>query len=129
MKVVLVHGVFDLLHEGHLEHLEQARAFGNYLIVSVLADKYVMKRDPIYKEKARVRLLWALRCVDRVVLCEAEGPQKIILELRPNIYVRGSDYEGKKMPESNLLEHLQIPVRYTKSISPRTSDLIPKICK
>ena len=129
MSTVLVHGVFDLLHEGHLEHLEKAKKFASILIVSVVSDKYVVKGKPIYKERTRVRLLKALRCVDEVILCRAPGPQKIIAAIRPDYYVRGSDYRGKEMPESGLLRKLGIAVRYTKSIPPRTGDIIRKIRK
>ena len=127
MKYVLCHGVFDLLHEGHLEHLEQAKKLGDFLIVSVVADAYITKRKPIYSERARVRLLKALRCVDSVQLCQAPGPQEIIRRFTPDVYVRGSDYKGKTMPESFLLKRLKIPVRYTKSIPPRTTDILKAI--
>ena len=126
MKVVLVHGVWDLLHVGHLAHLERAAKMG-YLVVSVVADKFVTKRKPIYGETARVRLLRSLRCVDQVVLCKAPGPEALISKLHPDIYVRGSDYMGKEMPESALLTHLCIKVRYTKSVPPRTSEVLLKI--
>ena len=130
MKVVLCHGVFDLLHVGHLEHLEQAKSMGDYLVVSVVPDKYITKRTPIYGEKARVKLLKALHCVNQVVLCAAPGPEKIIRQFEPDLYVRGSDYRGKTMPESALLEELGIHVRYTRSLPlPRTSDIIKAVCK
>lgn len=126
MKTVLCHGVFDLLHEGHLEHLEQARAFGDRLVVSVVADKYVTKRNVFYAEDARTRLVAGLRCVDEVLLCKDYGPQAIIKIVRPDIYVRGSDYVQKHAdtPEAELLEGLGIEIRFTKSIQPRTSDIV-----
>lgn len=129
MKVVLCHGIFDLMHVGHLEHFERARDFGDYLIVSVLADRYAFKRRPIYKQKARMRLIESLKCVDKVVLCNAPGPQKIIQKYFPHVYVRGSDYKGKRMPESSLLKVLKIPVRYTESIPPRTTDIIKEMSR
>ena len=128
MKVVLVHGVFDLLHVGHLTHLERAKAMGDYLVVSVVPDKYATKRKPIYDEKARTRLLKALRCVDQAMLCNAPGPESLIRRLHPDVYVRGSDYRGKTMPESALLRELGIPVRYTADLKlPRTSEIITRI--
>ena len=127
MKVVLVHGVFDLLHVGHLEHLKQARAMGDHLVVSVVDDKYAIKGKPIYSQRERVKLLWALRCVDHVVLCGAPGPEKVIRKWEPDLYVRGSDYRGKRMPESDLLESLGIKVRYKRSVPPRTGEVIERI--
>lgn len=129
MKVVLAHGVFDLLHVGHVVHLTQARTFGDYLIVSVVPDRYITKRTPIYNQQARVRLLKELRCVDEVLLCNAPGPEKLIRTLQPDVYVRGADYRGKRMPEENLLEEFGIPVRYTSPTPaiPRTSEIIARI--
>ena len=129
MKIVLVHGVFDLLHEGHLEHLEQAKKFGDYLVVSVVNDRYVTKRKQIYNEKARVRLLKSLRCVDLVMLCNGPGPERVIRHVKPDVYVRGTDYKGKRMPESDLLDDLRVKVNYTKSMPPRPTDIISTICK
>jgi cytidyltransferase-like protein len=127
MKVVLCHGVFDLLHVGHLEHLKQARKFGNWLIVSVVPDKHLSKGPTIYSETERIALLKALSCVNQVVLGIGPGPEDVIRRYNPEVYVRGEDYIGKHMPESDLLEKLGIPVRYTKSIPPRTSEIIERI--
>lgn len=127
MKVVLVHGIFDLLHAGHLAHLERAKEMGDYLVVSVVPDRYIIKRKPIYGERARVRLLKALRCVDKVMLCAAPGPEKLIRKLEPDMYVRGPDYIGREMPESALLRNLGIPVRFTKEFEDRTSKVIARI--
>ena len=126
MKVVLCHGVFDLLHVGHIEHLEEASKLGR-LVVSVVPDKYAMKRKPIYDEKARVRLLKSLRCVSHALLCDGPGPEKLIRSVAPDIYVRGADYKRKAMPESALLKRLGIKVRYTKPSTERTTDIIAKI--
>ena len=127
MKVVLAHGVFDLLHVGHLEHLKQARAMGDYLLVSVVPDAHATKGKPIYSDRERVTLLEALRCVDQVVLCEGPGPESVIEGWKPDLYVRGTDYIGKEMPESALLREMGVKVRYTKSVPPRTGDIINRI--
>ena len=127
MRVVLAHGVFDLMHVGHLNHLLDARAFGDYLVVSVVPDKYATKRTPIYSEAARIRLLESLRCVDRALLCDAPGPELVIERIRPDVYVRGDDYRGRRMPESELLERLGIPVLYTQAPSDSTGRLIELI--
>lgn len=127
MRLVLVHGVFDLLHAGHLFHLKKARAFGDYLVVSVVPDKYVTKRAPIYNQDSRVKLLKELRCVDQVMLCDAPGPEKLIRKICPDVYVRGPDYVGKRMPEQDLLESLGIPLGYTSEGPMRTSKAIAKV--
>ena len=127
MKVVLCHGVFDLLHWGHTEHLRKAKLFGDYLIVSVVADAHLSKGTTIYNQDERLDLLHALREVDEVILCNAPGPEKIIEEIRPQVYVRGADYVGREMPEGALLKRLGIPIRYTTSCPPRTSEIITRV--
>ena len=129
MKVVLCHGVFDLLHFGHTEHLRKAKLFGDYLVVSVVADKFLAKGPTIYSQDERLDLLHALRSVDEVILCNAPGPEKIISEVRPSVYVRGADYVEKEMPESALLRQLGIPIRFTTSCPPRTGEIIARILK
>lgn len=127
MTVVLCHGVFDLLHHGHVQHLRVAQTFGDRLVVSVVADAYCVKREPIYNQETRMDMLRELRCVDYVVLCNAPGPQELIERLRPDVYVRGGDYVGKRMPEHDLLDKLGILVGYTKSFPYRTTELIARI--
>ena len=127
MKTVLCHGVFDLLHWGHTEHLRKAKLFGDYLVVSVVADKFLSKGKAIYNQDERLDLLHALRAVDEVILCNAPGPEQIIQDIRPAVYVRGADYVGKDMPEAVVLKRLGIPVRYTTSCPPRTSEIITRV--
>lgn len=127
MKTVLCHGVFDLFHFGHLEHLRRARALGDRLVVSVVADRFITKRLPVYSQKERVAILEACRYVDRVTLCYAPGPEEIISTLRPDIYCRGAEYKDKEMPESIILAALEIPVFTTPPCPPHTTDIIAKI--
>ena len=130
MTTVLCHGVFDMLHYGHVEHLREARGFGDRLVVSLVPDIYLSrKKYPILcSEDIRRNMLLALKCVDEVFLCNAPGPELVLRSLRPNIYARGSDYMGKYMPESKILEEFEIQVRYTAaSIFPRRSEIIGTI--
>jgi len=94
-RLVLCHGIFDLLHPGYIVHLEEARALGDVLVVSLTADKFVNKGPgrPLCKEQLRARTLAALSCVDYVVVTSfpsASGPLEAI---RPDIYCLGKDYE------------------------------------
>ena len=129
VKVVLCHGVFDLLHVGHIVHFREAKEFGDRVVVSVVADEYVWKpqRPLVYGENERIVLLNACRYVDEVILCDAPGPERIIAELRPDVYVRGPDYVGKTMPEDGVLRRLGIPTKYTASSFPRTTEIIERI--
>lgn len=127
MKVVLAHGVFDLLHPGHVEHLRQAREFGDALVVSVVPDKFVKKQRLVYTEAQRLGMVQALRWVSIALLCNAPGPEDLILGVRPSVYVRGSEYVDRSKPEYVLLESLGIPVAFTKPIPLHTSELIEQI--
>ena len=92
--VVLCHGVFDLLHYGHIEHLEEAKAQGDILVVSVTAAKYVNKGPgrPYFSDEQRMHFLASLECVDYVLLSEAVTVHDIVRAVRPNVYVKGQEY-------------------------------------
>jgi rfaE bifunctional protein nucleotidyltransferase chain/domain len=94
-KVVLCHGVYDLLHYGHIEHLKEAKAQGDILVVSVTAAKYVNKGPgrPYFNDKQRMAFLASLEFVDYVVLSEAVTVHKIVEFVQPDVYVKGQEYE------------------------------------
>lgn len=125
--IVLVHGVFDLLHAGHVEHLRQAKKFGDTLVVSVVPDKFATKRQPIYSEDERLALLHAIRYVDHAFLCGAPGPEEVLIRFKPNIYVRSEEYATMEAPEYALVRKLGIAVGFTKSIPPHTTDILERI--
>lgn len=94
LKKVLVCGVFDLLHLGHLRFFKQARHFGNHLTVLVARDSNVLKakgRKPFFRERERLRLLSSLKAVDRVVLGDARSLYKGVLKAKPDVLVLGYD--------------------------------------
>lgn len=128
MKVVLAHGVFDLLHSGHIAHLMQCRSFGDYLLVSVMADKFVEKgRELIDDEKDRMFTVSALRCVDEVILCNGTGPMQILHNRKPYIYVRNDEYLAQDKPEYRVCKDLGIRVGFTKTVGPHTSTKVERI--
>lgn len=94
MKIVLANGVFDLLHVGHLQHLEEARAMGDCLIVSLTVDDHVNKGPgrPIYTWDERAKLLRGLRCVHGVI--PSKSSLDAIYRIRPAIFVKGIDYKS-----------------------------------
>lgn len=128
VSLVMCHGVFDLLHAGHVEHLRQARAMGDMLVVSLVPDRFVTKPGrPIYPQDERLALLKAIRHVTDVVLCDSPGPERLLLKYRPEIYARGSDYEGKAMPEDAVLREIGARVCYTRSVPPTTSAILGRL--
>jgi len=99
-SIVLCHGCWDLLHLGHIRHLQEAKKFGDYLIVSVTADQWVNKGigRPHFPAEQRAEMLRALDCVDEVIINEDEGAWDLIHKLRPSFYVKGVDYVGNASP-------------------------------
>ena len=94
-RIVLCHGIFDLLHPGYIVHLEEARALGDVLVVSLTADKFVNKGPgrPFCKEALRARTLAALACVDYVVVTAFASASAALEAVRPAVYCLGKDYE------------------------------------
>ncbi|MDG2425121.1 MAG: adenylyltransferase/cytidyltransferase family protein [Flavobacteriales bacterium] len=97
-SVVFTNGVFDLLHRGHVTYLEAARAMGSRLIVGLNSDSSVRTLDkapnrPIVPEQDRAAVLGGLRSVDAVVIFTASTPLELIAELRPDVLVKGGDYD------------------------------------
>jgi D-beta-D-heptose 7-phosphate kinase / D-beta-D-heptose 1-phosphate adenosyltransferase len=95
-RVVFTNGCFDLLHIGHITVLEQARRFGDRLIVAINSDASVQvlkgPSRPIVKETERARVLAALAAVDAVVVFGEETPLELIVAARPDVIVKGGDY-------------------------------------
>jgi rfaE bifunctional protein nucleotidyltransferase chain/domain len=95
--VVFTNGVFDLLHPGHVELLESARAEGAALLVGVNSDASVRRLGkgadrPLASQAARARVLAGLAAVDCVVLFDEDTPQDLIEALAPDVLVKGADY-------------------------------------
>jgi rfaE bifunctional protein nucleotidyltransferase chain/domain len=131
--VVFTNGVFDILHRGHVTYLARAKALGATLIVGVNSDASVRmlgKGDdrPINVEDDRMALLASLECVDWVVLFEERTPVELIGALRPDVLVKGGDYDMDALPESALVRGwggraLAIPFEHERS----TTALLKKV--
>ena len=95
MVRVMTSGVFDILHPGHLFYLEEARALGDELIVVVATDKTAIarKHQPINPEDMRLRMVSALKPVDKAMLGYEDDIYKIVLEIKPDIIAIGHDQD------------------------------------
>jgi len=96
-KIVLCHGVFDLVHLGHIEHFKSAKSYGDYLIVSLTLDKFIKKGPgrPLFNEQQRMEYLKQIKIVDQVILSKTESSIDIINTIKPDFYVKGPDYKNK----------------------------------
>ena len=93
-QIVLCHGVFDLLHPGHILHFREARKQGDVLVVTVTPDKYVRKGPgrPVFNQRLRLETIAGLEGVDYTALNEWPTAVEAIQRLKPHIYVKGPDY-------------------------------------
>jgi len=105
-SIVQCHGVFDLLHFGHIRHFESARRFGDVLVVTVTPDRFVHKGPgrPVFNERLRAESIAALECVDFVAINAWPTASETIALLQPAVYCKGSDYADR---ESDITRGIQ----------------------
>ena len=106
--LVFTNGVFDLLHRGHVSYLEAARQLGSSLLVAVNSDVSVRMLSkaagrPLNTQEDRALLLAALQCVSAVVLFDEATPCELLRRVRPQIYVKGGDYDMETLAETRLV--------------------------
>jgi len=134
-KVVFTNGCFDILHQGHVTYLEQARREGDCLVVGVNSDASVRalgKGDdrPVNHEQSRSRILASLGCVDHVVIFGEETPHRLITTLMPEVLVKGGDWPVAKIvgaPEVLAAGGRVLSIPLVENYS--TTSLIKKIRK
>jgi rfaE bifunctional protein nucleotidyltransferase chain/domain len=96
--IVHCHGVFDLLHPGHIQHFEAAKREGDILIVTITPDEYVGRGPgrPVFNQRLRAESIAALECVDYVAINEWPTAVETIKKLRTDVYAKGSDYANRE---------------------------------
>ena len=110
-RVVFTNGCFDILHLGHIQLLESARALGDILVVGINADSSVRKLGkgdgrPINRQEERAHLIAALACVDYVTVFREDTPITLLKLLKPHVHVKGGDYKAEKLPEYKTVKAL-----------------------
>lgn len=107
-KIVFTNGCFDLLHPGHVSLLRQAASFGDKLIVGLNSDESVRRLKgasrPIQTESSRAMLLSALHAVDAVVIFGEDTPEELVHAIRPDVLVKGSDYEIQNVAGARFVQ-------------------------
>ena len=133
IKIGLSHGVFDLLHLGHIKHFKEAKKNCDLLIVSVTADQFVNKgpNRPAFNQYQRIEALEALDAIDYVVLSNNVSSKFIISKIKPNIYFKGPDYKNNNddLTKKIYLEKKEVQkyggkIFYTKDEKFSSSSLI-----
>tara|TARA_B100000029_G_scaffold353258_1_gene345888 strand:+ start:1650 stop:3173 length:1524 start_codon:yes stop_codon:yes gene_type:complete len=132
-KIVQCHGVFDLLHIGHIKHFREAKTYGEILVVSITSDRFVNKgpNRPAFNQNLRAESLASLEYIDFVVINDNASAIPIIKSLRPNFYCKGPDYKihkkditGKIKTEISAVKRFGGKIIYTKEETYSSSKLI-----
>jgi rfaE bifunctional protein nucleotidyltransferase chain/domain len=131
-RIVLCHGVFDLLHIGHIRHFQQARQFGDVLVVSLTPDRYVNKgaNRPAFTERLRAEVVASLDCVDYVAINLWPSAVETIHTLRPHVFVKGSEFRnlndtiGHVAREKDAIAAVGGCIMFTEDITFSSSALI-----
>lgn len=133
LKVALCHGVFDVVHLGHIRHIQAARSEGDVVMVTITADRHVNKGPgrPIFPEAMRAEMLATLSTVDWVGISQSPGAEPVLEIIRPDIYVKGSDYEkpeddvtGKINAERDAVERHGGRITFTREVTFSSSSLV-----
>ncbi len=132
-KIVLCHGVFDLVHLGHIEHFKSAKNFGDYLIVSLTQDKFIKKGPgrPLFNEQQRMEFLRNIKIIDQVILSKAESSIDVINLIKPDFYVKGPDYKDyskdktkKIIFEENAVKKNGGKIKFTNDVKFSSSNIL-----
>lgn len=131
-RLVFTNGCYDILHAGHVSHLSRAKELGDLLVVGVNADDSVRRlkgpERPLTPLDERMRIIAELSCVDAVVPFDGDSPVDLLEALRPDVYVKGSDYTPETLPEWPLVTRLGGRVHLLDNVEDRsTTRLIHRI--
>lgn len=134
-KIVLCHGVFDLLHIGHIRHFNEAKNLGDILVATITSDKFVHKgpNRPAFNEQDRAEAIAALDSINFVAINRNPTALPVIQEFKPQVYCKGPDYKifknditGEIKNEINEVKKFGGKIIYTKDITFSSSTLINK---
>lgn len=131
-RIVFTSGCFDLLHVGHVRSLEQARGFGDRLVVAVNSDASVRRikgpERPIVPARQRAEVLAALACVDWVMVFGGATPRATIAALRPDVYAKGGDWPLRVLLEKDTPPDFAGEVKRLRQVpGTRTTRLVERI--
>jgi rfaE bifunctional protein nucleotidyltransferase chain/domain len=130
--VVLTNGHFDLLHVGHVDCLQRARALGDVLSVGLNSDASTRllkgEKHPFVPQVERAQLLAALQCVDYVIIFEEITAERLLAALKPEVYAKGGGWAIKDLPEAKAVAEYGVRVEFLPQVPSRsTTDIIETI--
>jgi len=134
-KIGLCIGGYDLIHPGHMKHLDSAKKLCDILVVGITADSFNSERKgtgrPIYNENLRAYSISQLGSVDLVFISNYKGAIEAITAIRPNFYIKGPDYVQKQTPgiisEREAIESVDGEIKYTLDEKLSTTEIIDYI--
>ena len=133
--IALCHGIFDVLHEGHLNYFEEAKKLSNTVVVSITSDRFVNKGPgrPHFDANTRARMIAALQCVDFVIINDEPRATNVIKALQPKYYVKGQDYKNRSddltggiLEEEEAIKSVGGEIVFTNRPTHSSSNLINK---
>ena len=128
-RVVFTNGCFDIIHAGHVRYLTEAKKLGDILVIGLNSDSSVSTIKPgrpIIPEEQRAEVLSALSMVDYITLFNEDTPYELIKEIKPDILVKGADWDIKNIVGSDIVKEVRT-IPFVKGVS--TSEIIKKIKK
>lgn len=133
-KIVFTNGVFDIIHRGHVEYLNEAKALGDHLIVGLNADASVKRlkgdKRPVNKEADRKFVMENLKAVDDVIIFTEDTPYNLISQIIPDVLVKGGDWTEDKIVGSDIVKQNGGKVFSLKFVDNySTTGIIEKIIK
>ncbi len=126
-KIVFTNGCFDLIHVGHIRYLREAKSLGDILVIGLNSDSSVSSIKPgrpVTPEKERAEVLSSLEMVDYVILFSEDTPYELIKDIRPDILVKGADWNVEDIVGKDLVKEVHA-IPFVEGIS--TSNIIKRI--
>ncbi len=126
-KIVFTNGCFDLLHVGHVRYLNEAKGLGDVLVLGLNSDASVSAIKPgrpVVPEEQRAEVLSALSMIDYIVLFEEDTPYELIKDVRPDVLVKGADWEKEDIVGNDIAKEVHT-IRFVDGVS--TTEIIRKI--
>ena len=132
LKIVTTNGCFDILHVGHLRYLKKAKSFGDILVVALNSDSSTKalkgETRPINNQNDRAELLSNINCVDIVVIFDEITPEKLLVEIAPDVHTKGADYTIETLPEAKAIIEAGGKIEFIEFVEGKsTTNTIKKI--